>query len=340
MAKLINRIQNVIIFSPFLKKVSYRILTSHRVTCSRIYNYIYLKKMKTGMKTYSKIPHRLRIENTNICNAKCIFCPHGNMKRQQGVMDMGLFKKIIDEASFYKIPLVSIYGFGEPLLDRYLFDRVEYAKRKAIKKVATNTNASFLKMENIDRLLGSRLDEVYISFDAATETTYREIRPGLDFATVESNIKTLVREKRVRKLKIPRIYLSFVECPQNQHEVSLYLKKWKGVVDGISISYLHNWAGKFSGEHLLKDTKRRDPCRFLWTDMPVSWDGKVTICCYDYENEVVIGDLSDNGIVSVWTGEPLKRLRQIHTEGHFDKIDICKECVANVHSKNPWWVVR
>jgi radical SAM protein with 4Fe4S-binding SPASM domain len=217
---------------------------------------------------------------------------------------------------------------------------VEYARSRKVKKIATNTNASFLEKTNIEGLLTSGLDEIYISFDAALENSYRKIRPGLDFYKVESNIKELVRKKKEKKLRLPRIYLSFVKCSHNRNEVDLYLSKWKGVVDCISISYLVNWGGKFSGENLLEDTKRRDPCRFLWTDMVISYNGKVAMCCYDYENEIIIGDISKENIMDIWSGKILNALRKSHLKYQFDDISLCKNCVANLHSKNPWWVVN
>ena len=38
------------------------------------------------------LPEIVQIESTNICNAKCVFCPRDDMARKQGVMDMELFK--------------------------------------------------------------------------------------------------------------------------------------------------------------------------------------------------------------------------------------------------------
>jgi radical SAM protein with 4Fe4S-binding SPASM domain len=338
--KFTNKFKDFIVFSHKPKRLAYWLLTNSFLTNFFLYRLFHQLKMKKAMDQHRSIPGRLRIENTNICNADCIFCPHQKMKRKQGIMDFELFKKIIEEARLYDIPLISIHGFGEPLLDKDFFTRVKYAREKGVKKIATNTNASFLNDSNIDKLLESGLDEIYISFDAATEDTYKKIRPGLDFQQVESNIKKLVQAKKEKKLEFPKIFLSFVECRENRKEVKQYLRKWKGSVDGISISYLINWAGHFPSGNLKKDRQKKDPCRFLWTDMAISWDGKVTICCYDYENDFVIGDLTKEKIKDVWNSEELNKLRKLHLEHQFREIKICKECIANFHSKNPWWLVK
>ena len=45
------------------------------------------------------LPEIVQIESTNICNAKCVFCPRDDMHRDQGCMDMPLFQKIASAAS-------------------------------------------------------------------------------------------------------------------------------------------------------------------------------------------------------------------------------------------------
>lgn len=330
----------MIIFSPGLKKIAYRLLTSQSVIRSAPYNLLYNRWIKKTMARHVLVPYQLNIENTNICNADCAFCPHHEMKRKQGSMNFNLFERIIDQAAEYDIPVINIHGFGEPLLDKDFFRRVEYTRRKTNGIISTNTNASFIDEDNIVHLLECGLDKLYISFDAATADTYRKIRPKLDFDEVESNIKKLIRARRERRLKSPKIYLSFVKCPANARELEMYLKKWRPLVDGISVSFLHNWAGKYSGAHLLKDSSRRDPCRILWTDMWITWTGEVIICCYDYEGEYMVGDLKMESITEIWQGEKLKELRRLHIRREYDRIGICKDCVANLHSRNPWWSAR
>ena len=44
------------------------------------------------------INSEIRFEVTNACNARCVMCPREKMKRPQGVLDMGLYKRVLDEA--------------------------------------------------------------------------------------------------------------------------------------------------------------------------------------------------------------------------------------------------
>ena len=62
----------------------------------------------------------IRFEVTNICNAKCIMCPREKMKRPQGVLDMALYKRVLDEAVCAGANQVSLENYGEPLWIRIL----------------------------------------------------------------------------------------------------------------------------------------------------------------------------------------------------------------------------
>jgi MoaA/NifB/PqqE/SkfB family radical SAM enzyme len=294
---------------------------------------------KKEIERYTLLPRRMSIENTNICTANCLFCPHDQMKREKGVMDRKLSEQIIDLCMRYKIHCVSMHGFGEPLLDKYFYDRIRYAKEKGIERVTTNTNAGFLNKKNAQKLLESGIDEIYISFDAAQEGTYRTIRPGLKFAQVEENIRYLVELKRRARKKL-FIALSYVECETNKKETREYIDKWQKVVDCISITPMRNWPE--APMYRAPDEKifRKDPCRLIWTDMRVSWNGEVPLCCNDYDGKVILGDITRQDIKEIWAGSPLKAIRDLHIQGRFDEIPLCAPCEYNYHRRAQWWVFK
>lgn len=334
--KLQELIYNQVLYNVRVKKAAAALLKSPLLIKNPIYKFFYNQLLAQKMKRFEKTPFRVMIENTNLCNANCTFCPHKKMKRRVGVMDMDLFKKIVNQCRHFGINYVSIYGFGEPLLDREFFAKIKYAKGVGIARVTTNTNAMYLS-NKITQVLDSGLDEIYISFDALMVDTYKKIRPNLDFYIVERNILQLVSEKKKRKAKKPEIILSFVESQINECETADYLKKWRGIVDNISISFIHNWTGDIESGSVLKGGKR-DPCRLLWTDMVISWNGDVPLCCNDYEGKIILGNVSNETIEQIWSGAKLAKIREKHKKGLFNKISLCRNCEYNYHHKSPWWV--
>src|SRR5688500_19921103 len=91
--------------------------------------------LATGRDRAPVMPEIVQIESTNICNAKCVFCPRDEMHRAQGVMNFDLFRKIVDECVELGITHVRVHNYGEPFVDRRLVEKVRYAKEKGIKEV-------------------------------------------------------------------------------------------------------------------------------------------------------------------------------------------------------------
>lgn len=263
-------------------------------------------------------------------------CPQSTMKRKSGTMEEQLYQKIIEQCR----PMEAVWTFmmGEPLMDKNLPQRIAYAKNAGIKKVGIFTNASLLKPELADKLLASGIDHITISFDALTKQTFKDVRPGLNFEDVTLNIENMVKLRKKRKQKTPFIAIEFVKMESNASEASPFRKKWERIVDAVYISDMVNWGGKIQ----LKSEPRfsykiRRPCYLLWKDMVIFVDGRVALCCYDFEGSVILGDATRQSLKEIWTGEKLAEIREIHRKGAFDKIPICANCSAWKMLSSRWW---
>src|SRR4249920_3317808 len=107
-------------------------------------------------KYHLPLPSVLMIENTNHCNAECVMCPRDTLSRKRGFMDFGLFEKIIREVTAMKRkPVTHLHGFGEPLLDKLLAERIRLAKTLGIKRTYIVTNASRLFPETSRKIISA-----------------------------------------------------------------------------------------------------------------------------------------------------------------------------------------
>ena len=97
--------------------------------------YSKIKKIKQLIAFYL-IPtandYEFQIETTNICNARCEFCPNPTLKRRKQIMDMEVFEKIISRIKDEKIKVKRfiLHLNGEPLTDPLIFDRVDLLKKR------------------------------------------------------------------------------------------------------------------------------------------------------------------------------------------------------------------
>ncbi len=324
------------------KKAGYeigrKILSSSFVTNNSIYDSLYDKKInKTIEKIEKRYPVSVHIASSNYCNASCIMCPHSKLKKF-GNMNNDLYKKIIDNCKKLKIKNLVLSFFGEPLIDKNLLERIKYAKSSGM-SVGFSSNASLLTKKWARDLIESGLDSITISLDGYSKETYEKIRLGLKFDVVKENILGLVEMKKKMNKQNPSINLVLVEMEENKREIKNFYGEWKNKVQGINIINMRNWAGTIEKEttkesfHSKKNMKRK-PCVSIWTEMYVDWEGKVVLCCDDWNSSVILGDLNKQSIEEIWRGGKLNKIRQAHKNREFHKAPLCNQC----NKKTVWWL--
>jgi len=283
----------------------------------------------TGRDRAPRMPEIVQIEATNICNAKCTFCPRDDMTRRQGVMDMALFQKVVDECARLGIGHVRMHNYGEAFVDKRLPEKIAYAKSKGIPEVGVITNGSLIGQDVAKAVVEAGLDAINISLDAAGRETFESTRLGLKYDKVIANVEGLVRIRAALGRRRPKLILSFVR-QDNSAEEQAFIDHWSAVADKIHITELHNWAGTLA--------RRADvtfPCYRQWLTFTVLWDGRVSLCCADLDGRVVLGDLRTQTIAEVWNGDPYRRVRREHLESGGP--DICRSCDLPAKD-SPLWV--
>jgi radical SAM protein with 4Fe4S-binding SPASM domain len=255
------------------------------------------------------------------------------MRREKKTMSDELFERIAGQAAEYGIEWVNLQFYGEPLLDEKIFDRICRLKKDKI-KVKFNTNASRLTNENARKLLDTGIDQVNISFDSTTKEKYNRIRVGLDYDAVVANIENFLEMK---KNTPTQTLMTFVSMKQNENEVKEFKRKWKGKSDKVLIGFARNWAGQLEVQVSEKDKylcADKNICRALWSDMVIMQDGKVALCCSDYDGLVCMGDLNYQTFGEVWNGESFVTYRRYHRIGKRRKLKLCRQCDTFSY----WWV--
>ena len=188
------------------------------------------------------LPEIVQIESTNICNAKCVFCPRDDMERRQGIMDMALFRKIADECVELGIEHVRMHNYGEPFVDRALVEKVRYAKQKGVPQVGMISNGSLITEAAARGMIDAGLDAINISVDASGKDTFEKTRLGLKYDKVIANIERLLTLRDAAGTTRPKLILSFVR-QNNSEDERAFIEHWRRRADKIHITDLHNWAG-------------------------------------------------------------------------------------------------
>lgn len=287
--------------------------------------------LATGRDTAPRLPEIVQIESTNICNAKCVFCPRDDMGRKQGVMDMTLFKKVADECAALGIEHVRMHNYGEPFVDRSLVEKVRYAKQAGIPQVGMISNGSLITDEAARGMIDAGLDAINISVDASGRDVFERTRVGLKYDKVIGNIERLVRLKQEAGKTRPKLILSFVR-QDNSEDEQAFIEHWRGIADKIHVTDLHNWAGTLN-----QTSDVRYPCYRPWLTFTALWDGRVSLCCADFDGRTILGDLRTQSIQEIWNSDAYRAVRRQHLESGGP--DICRACDLP-KKDSPLWVAK
>jgi radical SAM protein with 4Fe4S-binding SPASM domain len=309
-------------------------LTRRRVVASGAFETFYRRSIDQeidGLSTNGSIPPPKVVyaESTNACNAACVMCPREEMGRAIGIMPMDLFKKIVDECAEWGVEELRLHNFGEPLIDRKIFEKIEYAKRKGIPTTTIYSNAALLDEDRARRLINAGLDKLYISFDGATKSTFESIRLPLSFDQVAENTRNFHKLREEMGSLTPKIYLTFTHMQQGSDEVNQFLRDWEPYSDNVFIIDAHDWAGQAEVALHERNEGPRWPCVYLWKSMTVLYSGEVTLCCMDIKGGESVGNVRENSLREVWNGAVMRRIRQAHREHDYTDVELCKGCSLN-----------
>jgi len=326
--KLFDYLNRLITITPY----TFRSIIKKYLLGQSLFYYLYnLYIKKVEIKKFKKEfkPKVVYIEITNCCNADCIMCVRKEMTRKIGFMDLELYKKIIDECAVWNVNEIRLHNIGEPLLDKFLVERIVYAKKKKIPKIVFYTNGSLLNPSLSKEIILAGIDEIFISLDATNKHTFEKIRKGLKYEQVLDGIQSLLAIKSRRNLVSPKIFLAYTCMDLNRKEINSFKLKWQNLVDNIYFCDICDWGGQKIIHSNIYHFKRKWPCVYLWKTMFILWNGDAVPCCLDFDGKIKLGNAKEESIPKIWINDKYQNIRRSHLNHLLDSIPLCKHCTSN-----------
>jgi radical SAM protein with 4Fe4S-binding SPASM domain len=313
-----------------------------------------LKKVKNWLLVESSLlfkpekpwgwPTHLQVEPTNLCNLQCPLCPvTEGLNRPKGHMKLDLFQRFIDEVGDY-VFLIILWDWGEPFLNPAVYEMISYAKEKDIKLVSSTNGHIFAKQDQAAKMVRSGLDSIIFAVDGITQETYEGYRKKGDLDTLIQGIQNVVKTKRTLESQTPLINFRFIPMKHNEHELPQLKDFAKSLgVDMLTIKTLnpHCESGQEEDRSFLPQDpfyqrfkydqegrrirRKRNPCKALWNDPIIHWDGKISPCTYDPHDDYTVGDFASSEFKDIWWGSSLRRMRRLFRQD-YQNIDHCAWC--------------
>lgn len=192
------------------------------------------------------LPEELYLEVTNRCNLKCATCPQSwGMSEESADLTPETARSLL--AQLPSVRRVVLHGIGEPTLNPRLTEIIAIVKERRAYALF-NTNGLLLRGRLLEQLVGSGLDEVRISVDAATPETYRLVRGADMFSRVIANARALNDTKTRLGASSPRVSLWMTGLKSNIRELPDLIRVAADA--GITEVYIQRLV--FSGRNLAR----------------------------------------------------------------------------------------
>jgi len=269
-----------------------------------------------------KYPATVAIETNYYCNGKCFFCNSVASDRKPGRMAVPLFHKIIDEISSWNVPItISLNVYGEPFLNPDWLHLFEYIRDTApMCKISVVTNGSAIDDEKLDHLMSFRnISSFGFSVYAIRPENYQRIM-GLPAETIDKVDHAIKRFSEERPDIPIGVACTFDPGYMSVQEKGEMIEKWPGYVQPHPMVYTYqhrNYKQIFTPNV---------PCQQPFCSLPIYHDGRVPLCCFDAEGEVIVGDVNEQTVYEIWCGNELHDCRALHLNLERGLIPLCNGC--------------
>jgi radical SAM protein with 4Fe4S-binding SPASM domain len=133
-------------------------------------------------------------------------------------LDFKTIKDLIEQAADMGIKQLFLIG-GEPFLRGDLFDIIKFAYNYKMETTVFTNGTLLGDPVIIERIFDSKLHNLGISIDGASENTYKNIRGEGIFEKIKNNILLVNKSKKDRGLTLPGITVACTIMNQNIEEL-------------------------------------------------------------------------------------------------------------------------
>lgn len=292
-------------------------------------------------------PKSVKIELTGKCNFRCAFCAHAKNIRETRQMDWDLFKKLLLDMRASGVQEIGLFYLGESFTDDRLAYAIRFAKHDAkFPYVFLTTNGSLATPERMRECFEAGLDSLKFSMNWADEEQFKSVanvkgalwHKSMEHIFAAKAIRDQVEEETGHRCGL---YASYIQYDGEQAEkMKPIVEKAKQYLDQVYALPLYSQANLTGVENAeagwqvtagnrgrLEAMRDPLPCWAVFTEGHITWDGKLSACCFDHDGRFDMGDLTQISFMEAWHSEKFKALRSANLLKDV-KGTACEGCTA------------
>jgi hypothetical protein len=278
--------------------------------------------------------HRLRIvslETNTACNQKCYFCPVSTDPRERESMPEELFASIVSQLRAYPaLEAVFLQSYNEPTVERRFVDHCRILFDSGL-PVAVLTNGSGLVRRTVDAIMSAgKLRFLSVNLSTLDRERYAAERGADHLDVVLRNLDYLRDLDFADEMKIVVLGEGGTLHDGDFAAITARFAASRFAVERHVVMDRAGWLEL--GLRPPEPVRRLGGCDNVGSrpleHLHITPRGACVLCCEDYDEKYVVGDLTRETIDEVLTG-PAMRLFRRWTYGLEEAPDdfICRHCV-------------
>ena len=277
------------------------------------------------------------LEASTVCNQGCYFCPVSVARREDHFMSMEMYENIAAQLAEHRSTIegVSMIHYNEPTADKRFLDQVRVLKRYGLPP-AVLTNATGLTPARTDAILEmGGLCYLSINLSTLDRERYQRDRDGDHLPLVLRNLDYL-KDKPLA----PRMDIAVLGGGDEVHhrDFEEIRDRFAGSRFQVQLHEVMDRAGAVPiGLHPLGRHQRLCGCEQTGS-RPVQWVhvnplGQCVLCCQDYHDKYVVGDLHEETLDAILSGPRMALMRRwVYGMEPAPEDFICRQCIYAVTS--------
>lgn len=256
----------------------------------------------------------VEIEASTVCNQACNFCPVSVNPRPAYKMPLTLYEKIVSQLKPYRHTMegVLMLRYNEPTVDSRFLDQVRILKDHDI-PIGLNSNATGLTPRRVDELLlmgGLRF--LSINLSTLDRTRYQNERSRDHLKLVMRNMD-YIKDRPVAERMDLAVLGSGDETHKNDFKA--IQQHFSGSHFDVQYHEIMDRAGYLDIGHKPPGLHNNLAGCEQTGSRPLQWltvtpQGLCVLCCEDYDEDYVVGDLNTQTVAEVLAGAGLSKLRR------------------------------
>ena len=290
------------------------------------------------------VPKSVKIELTARCDFQCFFCASAMRLRDKGEIDPGFYRRILKDMRALGVEEIGLFYLGESFLCRWLPEAIRYAKQECgYPYVFLTTNGRMATPDRVRECMEAGLDSLKFSFNFSDAGQFAQVTnvKASEFAKVEDNLRAAraVRDEILEQTgHACGLYASSIRYDDEQlARMEAAVERILPCVDEHYWLPLYGQAGLTAGAHGTVPTagnqgrvgalRKPLPCWSLFTEGHITYDGRLSACCFDHDGRFGMGDLTAETFMEAWHSEPFQRLRRANLAEDV-RGTVCEKCIA------------